>query len=104
MAYRLISIYPDSRRLGMVEVFHPDDVRLFTDQLMFFAGKLNQSDDLYAIEDRVAQHYFRIGHRTIFGTGLVVGRAGNRFLQQPCMSLTEITEAIEFGSLTEPIR
>jgi hypothetical protein len=80
MAYRMISIYHDDRRLGMVELFHPDDVRLLADQLMFFAGKLNESDDLYVIEDRIAQHYFRIGDRTIFGTGLVVGRAGNDFL------------------------
>jgi hypothetical protein len=104
MAYRMISIYHDDRRLGIVELYHPDDVRLFTDQLMFFAGKLNESDDLYAIEDRVAQHFFRIGDRTIFGTGLVVGRVENDFLPQPCMSLAELTEVVEFGSLAEPVR
>jgi hypothetical protein len=104
MAYRMISIDSDSRRVGIVELFHPDDVRLFTDELMLFAGKLNMSDDLYAIEDRIAQHYFRIGDRTIFGTGLVVGRAGNDFLPQPRMSIAEITEVVEFGSLAEPIR
>lgn len=104
MAYRMISIYHDDRRLGTVELFHPDDVRLLADQLMFFAGKLNESADLYVIEDRIAQHYFRIGDRTIFGTGLVVGRAGNDFLPQPRMSIAEITEVVEFGSLAEPIR
>jgi hypothetical protein len=104
MAYRMISIDSDSRRVGIVELFHPDDVRLFTDELMLFAGKLNMSDDLYAIEDRVARHYFSIGNRTIYGTGLVVGRAGSGFLQQPCISLAEVTEAVEFGSLAEPIR
>jgi hypothetical protein len=70
---------------------------------MFFVSKLNGSDDLYAIEDRIAQH-FRIGDRTIFGTGLVVGRVGNGFLPQPCISLAELTEVVEFGSLAEPVR
>jgi hypothetical protein len=71
---------------------------------MFFAGKLNEPDALYAIEDRVVQRYFKIGDKTIFGTGLVVGRDENDFLQQPCMSLAEITEVVEFGSLAEPTR
>ena len=68
------------------------------------AGKLNEFDDLYAIEDRVAQGFFKIDDTTIFGTGLVVGRTGKGILRQPCMSLAEITEAVEFGSLVEPIR
>jgi hypothetical protein len=102
---RLVAIDPFAIRLRPFDLYHCEDVELFTDHLMVFVCWLDASDALYAVEQPIVQNYFCIHGKTIWGVGMIVGHDKNGgILDAPTMSEEDITKAISFGTADAPFQ
>ena len=82
-----------------------DFIGLVDEGLMVEAGRLNETDVIYAIEHHVVQMYWRISGLMVYGPGCLIGRSGSGgFLERPTMTIETLASAVEFGCLPEPIR